>query len=72
MEKTNIAGVAKDVSVARIALVGLQHNPGVAFKVFETGITALVILSFYMLISDKLKDKKYRDNKGLFFVVDIS
>ena len=30
----------------------------VAFKVFETGITALVILSFYMLISDKLKDKK--------------
>ena len=30
----------------------------VAFKVFETGITALVILAFYMLISDKLKDKK--------------
>ena len=30
----------------------------VAFKVFETGITALVILSFYMLISDKMKDKK--------------
>ena len=35
MEKTNIAGVAKDVSVARIALVGLQHNPGVAFQVFD-------------------------------------
>ncbi len=30
----------------------------VAFKVFETGIMALVILAFYMLISDKLKDKK--------------
>ena len=30
----------------------------VAFKVFETGITALVILSFYMLISDKLNNKK--------------
>ena len=30
----------------------------VAFKVFETGITALVILTFYMLISDKLKNKK--------------
>ena len=30
----------------------------VAFKVFETGITALVILAFYMLISDKLKNKK--------------
>ncbi len=30
----------------------------VAFKAFETGITALVILAFYMLISDKLKNKK--------------
>lgn len=30
----------------------------VAFKVFETGITALVILAFYMLISDKLKNAK--------------
>ncbi len=36
MEKNNIAGVAKDTSIARIALVGLQHSPGVAFKVFST------------------------------------
>ena len=35
VEKTNIAGVAKDTSIARIALVGLEHNPGVAFKVFD-------------------------------------
>lgn len=35
MEKTNIAGVAKDASIARVALVGLQHNPGVAFQVFD-------------------------------------
>ena len=35
MEKTNIAGVAKDTSIARVALVGLQHNPGVAFQVFD-------------------------------------
>jgi aspartate kinase len=35
VEKTNIAGVAKDTSIARIALVGLQHNPGVAFQVFD-------------------------------------
>ena len=34
MEKTNIAGVAKDVSIARIAVVGLDHNPGVAFRIF--------------------------------------
>lgn len=35
MEKTNIAGVAKDTSIARIALIGLRHNPGVAFQVFD-------------------------------------
>ena len=34
MEKSNIAGVAKDTSLARIALVGLDDSPGVAFKVF--------------------------------------
>ena len=36
MEKNNIAGVAKDTSIARIAVVGLEHTPGVAFKVFST------------------------------------
>ena len=36
MEKNTIAGVAKDTSIARIALVGLEHTPGVAFKVFST------------------------------------
>ncbi|WP_312280747.1 aspartate kinase [Oscillibacter sp.] len=35
VEKTNIAGVVKDSSIARIALVGLQNNPGVAFQVFD-------------------------------------
>ena len=35
VEKTNIAGVAKDTSVARVALVGLEHNPGVAFQVLS-------------------------------------
>ena len=35
MEKNNIAGVAKDMNLARIALVGLQHTPGVAFRVFS-------------------------------------
>jgi len=48
VEKTNIAGVAKDTSIARIALIGLQHNPGVAFQVFDllskSGINVDVIL----------------------------
>ena len=35
VEKTTIAGVAKDTSIARVALIGLQHNPGVAFQVFD-------------------------------------
>lgn len=35
VEKTTIAGVAKDTNIARIALIGLRHNPGVAFQVFD-------------------------------------
>ena len=35
VEKTTIAGVAKDTSIARIALIGLRHNPGVAFQVVD-------------------------------------
>ena len=35
VDKTTIAGVAKDTSIARIALIGLRHNPGVAFQVFD-------------------------------------
>ena len=48
MEKTSIAGVAKDTSIASVALVGLDHNPGVAFQVFDllskNGINVDVIL----------------------------
>ena len=35
VEKTYISGVASDKNIARIALVGLQDQPGVAFKVFN-------------------------------------
>ena len=35
VEKTNIAGVAKDTSIARVALVGLEHTPGIAFQIFD-------------------------------------
>ena len=35
MEKTLIKGVAKDVNVARISVVGLDDTPGVAFKLFN-------------------------------------
>ncbi len=35
VEKTYISGVAQDKNVARVALVGLNDTPGVAYKVFN-------------------------------------
>ena len=35
MEKSHISGVAKDKNVARVALVGLADEPGIAFKIFS-------------------------------------
>ena len=35
MEKSSIAGVAKDTSIARIAVMNLEHSPGVAFRMFS-------------------------------------
>jgi len=35
MEKTYVSGVAKDKNVARVALVGLADQPGIAFKIFS-------------------------------------
>jgi len=35
VEYAKISGVAKDTNIARIALVGLRDEPGVAFKIFR-------------------------------------
>lgn len=35
VEQTKISGIAKDSNVARIALIGLKDEPGIAFKVFR-------------------------------------
>lgn len=35
MEKMLIRGVARDNDVARIAIIGLEDTPGIAFKVFS-------------------------------------
>ena len=35
MEKSHVSGVAKDKNVARLALVGLADQPGIAFKIFS-------------------------------------
>lgn len=34
VEKMHVSGVAKDKNIARVAIVGLQDTPGIAFKVF--------------------------------------
>ena len=35
MEKMHVSGVAKDKNIARLALVGLEDRPGIAFKIFS-------------------------------------
>ena len=35
MEKMLIRGVTRDNDVARIGVIGLQHTPGVAFRIFS-------------------------------------
>lgn len=35
MEDMKISGIAKDINVARIAIMGLPDEPGIAFKVFR-------------------------------------
>ena len=35
MEETKISGIARDDKIARIALVGLKDEPGIAYKVFR-------------------------------------
>ncbi len=35
MEKSKVSGVAKDKDIARLALVGLENQPGIAFKIFS-------------------------------------
>ena len=35
MEKMLISGVAKDTDVARISVIGVPNNPGIAFKMFS-------------------------------------
>ncbi len=56
MEKTSIAGVAKDTSIATIALKGLEHTPGVAFQVFnmlsKNGINVDIILQSFGNVDD--------------------
>ena len=66
MEKTHVSGVAKDKDVARLALVGLAHQPGTAFKIFsllaKKGINVDIILQ--SIGRNDTKDISFTVHKG--------
>lgn len=35
MEKIHVSGIAKDSNIARLALIGLENQPGIAFRIFS-------------------------------------
>ncbi len=51
MEKTQISGIAKDKNVARLALLGVADEPGIAYRVFsllgQRGINVDIILQSF-------------------------
>ena len=63
VEKTNIAGVAKDTSIAHISLVGLQHSPGVAFQVFA------LMSRKHINVDDILQSIGRDDTKDISFTI---
>ena len=66
MEKAHISGVAKDKNVDRLALVGLAHQPGIAFKVFS-------LLAKYNINVDLILQSIGRnDTKDISFTVKKS
>lgn len=66
MEKTNIAGVAKDTTIARIAVVGVEHSPGVAFNLFS------VLGSCHVNIDDIIQSIGREDSKDISFTLPRS
>ncbi len=66
MEKTHVSGIAKDKNVARLALVGLADQPGIAFKIFsllaQKGINVDIILQ--SIGRDESKDISFTVARG--------
>ena len=66
VEKLHVSGVAKDTKIARIALVGLLDQPGIAYKVFsllaKKGINVDIILQ--SIGRDETKDISFTISKS--------
>ena len=48
VEKTRISGVAKDTNTARIAIIGLSDEPGIAFKLFRVLSNAKIVVDIIL------------------------
>jgi aspartate kinase len=48
MEKIKISGVAKDTNTARIAVMGLRDEPGIAFRVFRVLSNAKIVVDIIL------------------------
>lgn len=66
MEKMLIKGVAKDDNIARIAVVGLQDKPGIAFRVFSLMAAAKVNVDII------LQSIGRENSKDISFTVPLS
>ena len=66
VEYTKISGVAKDTNIARIAVVDLSDEPGVAFKVFRVLANAKINVDIILqsIGRDYTNDISFTVNKG--------
>jgi len=66
VEHAKISGVAQDTNIARIALVGLKDEPGVAFKVFRVLANAKINIDIILqsIGRDDTKDISFTVLKG--------
>lgn len=66
LEKTHVSGVACDKNVARIAVVGLQDRPGIAYKIFS------LLAKKKINVDLILQSIGRNDTKDISFTVDKS
>lgn len=66
LEKTHVSGVACDKNIARIAVVGLQDRPGIAYKIFS------LLAKKKINVDLILQSIGRNDTKDISFTVDKS
>ncbi|MDR2615980.1 MAG: aspartate kinase, partial [Oscillospiraceae bacterium] len=66
MEKIKISGVAKDTNTARVAVMGLRDEPGIAFRVFRVLSNAGIVVDIILqsIGRDGTKDISFTVARG--------